>query len=118
MREPGAAHVQWQESLHSSQLKRLISPVVTSTPLLSNLSSEDLGHLSSLMRLKAFREGEQVFHVGEAAQYFAVVLEGKLKAAIPQGERGPGASVSDRGTLQEWCVPHTTATYTTATYRI
>ena len=95
-------HAVIQERLTSSQLKRLLVPVVPLAPLLHGLSSVDLATLTSMMKLLSFREGEQLFQVGEAAQYFGVVLSGRLKAAIPHGERWPGASVGDRGTLQEW----------------
>ena len=99
------AHSNVQRSLNTTQLNRLLGPVVPSSPLLSGLSEPDLARLSAIIKLRAFREGEQLCQVGEPAHFFGVVLAGRLKAAIPHGERLPRSTSSGSGcstVLQEW----------------
>lgn len=98
-----SAHVLVTNQLMSSQLHRLLGPVVQSCPLLRDLSPEDLASVTGMMKLRAFRADEQLCTVGEPAHFFGVVLSGRLKAAIPHGERWPdrdGSAQTPR--LQEW----------------
>jgi hypothetical protein len=98
-----SAHSLVTNQLMSSQLHRLLGPVVQSCPLLRDLSPEDLASVAGMMKLRAFRADEQLCTVGEPAHFFGVVLSGRLKAAIPHGERWPdrdGSAQTPR--LQEW----------------
>ena len=81
---------------------RTVAPqVVHSCPLLKDLSPEDLASVAGMMKLRAFRADEQLCTVGEPAQFFGVVLSGRLKAAIPHGERWPDRDAT-APKLQEW----------------
>ena len=71
------AHLSLLSSLQESQLARLLGPVIPNSPLLSCLSADDLSSLS--LELRAFRSGEQLFHVGDDAKFFAISPSGTKK---------------------------------------
>ena len=99
-----SAHSLVTNQLISSQLHRLLDPVVPSCALLRDLSPEEVAQVAGMMKLRAFRADEQLCAAGDPAHFFAVVLTGQLKAAIPHGERWPGrgGSAAQPPRLQEW----------------
>lgn len=56
--------------------------VLRQSRVLGALSAAELGQLATLMRRRAFRRGEVVFHQGDPGDTLHVVLSGRVKVVL------------------------------------
>ena len=90
---------------HSKKMAALMRRLLAAAPdsvLLTGIKHEDLAKLAEAMTLEQFVADESLMTIGDAAQHFAIVLDGSVKATIPRTERWPGAAAGVGGRLQEW----------------
>ena len=73
------------------------------SPLLRSFNSRELAVLDELSEIRHLAAEEVLMAQGEPADFFAVVLSGSLRAAIPESERSRQVSRPHEVTkLQEW----------------
>jgi CRP/FNR family cyclic AMP-dependent transcriptional regulator len=62
---------------------RSMSDALSGVPLFAGLDTEGLANLVRGMRVRRFRRGETVFHVGDPGDALFVVMSGSIKITLP-----------------------------------
>ena len=62
---------------------RSMSDALAAIPVFGGLDEEGLSNLSRGMRIRRFRRGETVFHVGDPGDALFIVMSGSIKITLP-----------------------------------
>jgi CRP/FNR family cyclic AMP-dependent transcriptional regulator len=62
---------------------RSMSDALAGVPLFAGLDADGLGNLVRGMRVRRFRRGETVFHVGDPGDALFIVMSGSIKITLP-----------------------------------
>jgi hypothetical protein len=75
-----------------------MSDALAGVPLFAGLDPEGLASLVRGMRIRRFRRGETVFHVGDPGDALFVVITGSIKITLPGEVRGANSTDVGSGT--------------------